>query len=72
MLPAIRLGARPVTRRRPLVDRLLGVSRRRRQAGYMALASGVSLLRPMLRRIGGLVAALVLVAAASAYLRFVF
>jgi len=80
VLPVIRLGARPVPRRRPgadrfvdrFLDRLLGVSRRRRQAGYLALAAGIGLLKPMLRRAGALVGVLVLVAATSAYLRFVF
>jgi hypothetical protein len=78
--PTIRLGARPAPRRRPgtarwldrLLDRGLGVSRWRRQAGYLAVASGLHLLRPMLRRMGLLAGALVVVAAASSYVRFVF
>jgi hypothetical protein len=32
------------------VDRLLGVSRRRRQAAYLAIGTGLAVLRPMLRR----------------------
>lgn len=33
-----------------LVDRALGVSRRRRQVAYLAIGGGLSLLRPVLRR----------------------
>jgi hypothetical protein len=72
VLPTLRIGDRSALRRRRVADRLLGVSRRRRQAGYLALASGFSLLRPMLRRIAALAGTVVLVAATSAYLRFVF
>ncbi len=72
MLPLIRYGARPVPRRRPVADRLLGVSRRRRQAAYMAIASGLGLLKPMLRRAGVLLAVAVLVPLVAAYLRLVF
>ena len=72
VLPLIRYGARPVPRHRPVVDRLLGVSRRRRQAGYMAIASGLGLLKPMLRRAGLLLAIAVLAPVVAAYLRLVF
>ena len=76
MLPTIRLAtrptARPTSRRRPVLDVVLGVSRRRRQAGYFAIVSGLNLLRPMLRRVGGAVAVLAAVAFVSAYVRFVF
>ena len=44
---AVPARRRPVT----LADRLLGVSRRRRQAAYAAFATGYSLLRPALRRL---------------------
>lgn len=80
MLPAIRIGVRSVPRRRPVTerpidrwtDRLLGVSKRRRQAAYIAIGSGVGLLRPMLRRIGIVVAVLVAAPLLSLWLRLVF
>jgi hypothetical protein len=73
VLPTIRHGARPAPRRRPgAFDRVLGVSRRRRQAGYMALAAGLHLLRPMIRRLATATVLVVGLAALSAYLRFVF
>jgi hypothetical protein len=77
VLQLIRLGARPAPRRRPgnldrLLDRLLGTSRRRRQAGYMAVAAGLQLLRPTIRRLALLTGALVALAVASVYVRFVF
>ena len=37
---------------RPLLDRALGTSRRRRQAAYLALGAALALLRPTLRRVG--------------------
>ncbi len=52
------LLARPTTSQR-LVDRLLGVSRRRRQLAYATIGGGLAMLRPLLRRgaVAGLVAA---------------
>jgi hypothetical protein len=80
VLPAIRIGVRSVTRRRPVaehridrwVDRLLGVSKRRRQAAYLAVASAFGLLRPMIRRLAVLLAFLVVVPLVSSWLRLVF
>ena len=76
MLPAIRYGARPAPRRRPVAtsftDRVLGVSRRRRQAAYLAIGGGVKLLQPMLRRVGMLLGVLFVVPLVSLWLRLVF
>jgi hypothetical protein len=59
-------------RRRPrsLTDRFFGVSRRRRQAGYAALAAGYALLRPALRRLVGTSVVVVFVLAAVVAVRF--
>jgi len=49
-----------------LVDRALGVSRRRRQLAYLAIGGGVAMLRPLLRRAAaatGLTVALLVAAA---------
>ena len=43
------LLARPTTAQRA-VDRVLGLSRRRRQLAYAAIGGGVAMLRPVLRR----------------------
>lgn len=72
MLPAIRYGVRPAPRRRPVADRLLGVSKRRRSAAYLAIGGGVKLLQPMLRRLGFLVALLVVAPLVSVWIRFIF
>lgn len=75
MLPNLaRPLLRPARPSRPATvgDRLLGVSRRRRHAAYVAFGAGLKLLRPMLVRIGVLVGSLVFVAFASFYLRLVF
>ena len=76
VLPAIRYGVRPAPRRRPvattLTDRLLGVSKRRRQAAYLAFGGGMKLLQPMLRRLGVLLALIVLVPLVSLWIRLVF
>jgi hypothetical protein len=72
VLPAIRYGVRPAPRRRPVADRLLGVSKRRRHAAYLAIGGGVKLLQPMLRRVGVLLAVIVVVPLASLWLRLVF
>ena len=76
MLPAIRYGARPAPRRRPVAtsfaDRALGVSRRRRQAAYLAIGGGLKLLQPMLRRLGLGVAVVIVVPLVSMWLRLVF
>jgi hypothetical protein len=45
----LRILVRPTPTSR-LVDRLAGVSRRRRLVAYASIASGLVLLRPMLRR----------------------
>lgn len=37
-------------------DRLLGVSRRRRQLAYVAIGSGLAMLRPVFRRAAALTA----------------
>jgi hypothetical protein len=50
--------SRPPTRTERVVDAVLGVSRRRRRAAYYAIAGGVAVLRPLLRRVA--VAAIVL------------
>ena len=75
MLPAIRYGDRSAPRRRPVAtsttDRLLGVSRRRRQAAYLAIGGGLKLLQPMLRRFALLVAVVVLAPLASVWIRLV-
>jgi hypothetical protein len=42
---------RPPTRNERLVDLLLGVSRRRRQMAYLAIASGFRMLQPALKRL---------------------
>lgn len=68
MLPALRRSPVAPT----LGDRLLGVSRRRRQAAYLAIGGGVKLLQPMLRRLGLLAAVVVLAPLASWWLRAVF
>jgi hypothetical protein len=70
--PIVRPFARPAPARRSIGDRILGVSRRRRQAAYLAIGSGLKLLQPMLRRIGALVGSLVAVAFVSFYVRLVF
>jgi hypothetical protein len=72
VLPALRDGVRPAPRRRPVADRLLGVSQRRRQAAYLAFAGGVKLLQPMLRRLGVLLGVLIVVPLVSLWLRLVF
>jgi hypothetical protein len=54
-----------------LADRLLGVSRRRRQAAYLAIGGGMKLLQPMLRRIGVLLAVAVLAPLISIWVRLV-
>ena len=52
-----------------LVDRLTGVSRRRRLVAYASIGSGLVLLRPMLRRVAlGALGAAVVVAALAALL----
>lgn len=43
-----------------LLDRVLGVSRRRRQLAYLAIAGGFAMLRPLLRRVAVLGTVLVL------------
>jgi hypothetical protein len=43
------LLARPTTTQR-VVDRVLGVSRRRPQLAYAAIGGGLAMLRPVLRR----------------------
>ena len=40
----------PPTRSEKLVDLLLGVSRRRRKAAYMAIGGAIVALRPLLKR----------------------
>jgi hypothetical protein len=35
-----------------IVDRALGVSRRKRQVAYAAIGTGLLMLRPMIRRVG--------------------
>lgn len=40
----------PPTRSQRLLDAVLGVSRRRRQAAYLAIGGGLAVLRPVLRR----------------------
>ena len=40
----------PRTRTQRLLDRLLGVSRRKRQLAYVAIGGGLAVLRPLLRR----------------------
>jgi hypothetical protein len=72
VLPAIRYGVRPAPRRRPVADLLLGVSKRRRSAAYLAIGGGVKLLQPMLRRAAILLGVLVAVPLASIWLRLVF
>ena len=76
MRPAIRYGVRPAPRRRSVAtsftDRVLGVSRRRRQAAYLAIGGGMKLLQPMLRRLGLLLAVVVVVPLVSIWLRLVF
>jgi hypothetical protein len=61
----LRLFEQPTPSRR-LVDTLVGVSRRRRLLAYASIATGLAVLRPMLRRLA-LVA--LVVAAAVALLR---
>jgi hypothetical protein len=53
----------PPTRSEKVVDLLLGVSRRRRRAAYLAIGGGLVALRPLLRRVAltALVVAVVLV-----------
>jgi hypothetical protein len=67
VLPTVRINTR-----RPVADRVLGVSRRRRQAAYLAIGGGLRLLRPMLVRAGLVVGSLVFVVFVSLYLRLVF
>lgn len=68
MLPALRRS--PIA---PTVgDRLLGVSRRRRQAAYLAIGGGLKLLQPMLRRLGVLLAVVVAAPLLSLWVRLVF
>ena len=55
----LRLFASPTPSQR-LVDTLVGVSRRRRLVAYASIATGLAVLRPMLRRLA--LVALVLVA----------
>ena len=43
--------ARRPLRYRLVFDRALGVSRRRRYAAYLAIATGLKLLQPALRRV---------------------
>ena len=40
----------PPTRSEKVLDTLLGVSRRRRRAAYLAIGGGLVALRPLLRR----------------------
>ena len=40
----------PPTRSEKLLDSVLGVSRRRRRAAYLAIGGGLVALRPLLRR----------------------
>ena len=47
----LRLFAPPTPTQR-FVDRLLGVSRRRRMMAYASIAGGLAALRPMVRRVG--------------------
>ena len=53
----------PPTRTERFLDLLLGVSRRRRRAAYLAIGGGLVALRPLLRRaaLTALVLAVVLV-----------
>lgn len=71
VLPAIRYGDRSAPRRRPVADLLLGVSRRRRQAAYLAIGGGLKLLLPMLRRLGALVVIVLFLPLLSWYLRVI-
>ena len=50
----------PPTRSEKLVDLLLGVSRRRRKAAFMAIGGGLVALRPLLKRTAVLVAVVAL------------
>ena len=50
----------PPTRTERVVDALLGVSRRRRRAAFVAIAGGLAVLRPLLRRAALLAAVLAL------------
>ncbi|MGH9139139.1 MAG: hypothetical protein ACRD0G_19185 [Acidimicrobiales bacterium] len=43
-----------------LVDRALGVSRRKRHVAYAAIGTGLVMLRPMLRRVGAALALFVM------------
>ena len=68
MLPAIRRSPIAPT----MGDRLLGVSKRRRSAAYLAIGGGVKLLQPMLRRLAVLAAVVVLAPLLSFWLKLVF
>ena len=46
----------PPTRSEKVVDLLLGVSRRRRRAAYLAIGGGLVALRPALKRLAVLAA----------------
>lgn len=58
----LRLFEQPTPSQR-LVDTLVGVSRRRRLLAYASIATGLAMLRPMLRRLA--LVALVLAAAVA-------
>lgn len=49
-MPLLLRRPAPPTARQRLVDRALGVSRRRRQLAYVAIGGGMAVLRPMLKR----------------------
>lgn len=51
----------PPTRSQRLLDAVLGVSRRRRHAAYLAIGGGFAVLRPVLRRAAVLAVALVVI-----------
>lgn len=53
----------------PYRDRLLGVSRRRRRAAYLALAAGYALLKPAIVRTGWAVATMTLLLATAVIMR---
>jgi hypothetical protein len=51
-----------------VVDRALGVSRRRRRMAYLAIGGGLALLRPVLRRAAVTAAFLGMLVALAVYL----
>ena len=50
MLDIVLRRPAPRSRTQRLFDRVVGVSRRRRQLAYVAIAGGLAVLRPALRR----------------------